>query len=678
MGIESTDIGKLAGGQREVDKRFVFATIQSLSRPEILNDVAPDAFGYVVVDESHHVGAQTYRRVLDHLRPTFTMGLTATPERSDESDVFELFDYNVAYEIRLQAALEANMLAPFHYYGVADVEFEDGTTTDDTTSVERLSSRLRAEHVVKNLEIYGQAGTRPKGLIFCSRVEEAVALSSELKSLALHGRPLRTVALSGIDSVDARLEVVEKLQRGELDYILTVDIFNEGVDIPSVNQVVMLRQTKSAIVFVQQLGRGLRKSPAKEYTVVIDFIGNYANNYLIPIALFGDNSQDKESLRRNLIEAEERGVLANISSIRFDRISQKRVLDSVAVTKLNSAALLKPSLEAMRSRLGRTPRLVDFAATESTDPVVLATSFRHFPELLKKALKVENTITSEQGSFLDFLGNEVLSAKRLAETELLFELLRVESASLAQLDRVAAPIEGKPDPTLTASALRTLTFDFLTESERSRYGSAPVVALAGDRYRVNDVLKEALAGSSAFSNEVQDILWAARAVIPFKYGEALPFALGRQYSRKDASRLLRWRSNMQGTIFGYKVDSATQSCPIFITYHKADDVIASTQYADELLDTRTLTWFTRSRRTLQSKEVEAIVTNSVDIDVFAKKDDNDGTDFFYLGRAGAGQHFQTDMQDKDGNTIPVVRVTLQFTEPISQGLFDYFQPTITD
>lgn len=678
LGIESTDIGKLAGGQREVDKRFVFATIQSLSRPEILNDVAPDAFDYVVVDESHHVGAQTYRRVLDHLRPTFTMGLTATPERSDESDVFELFDYNVAYEIRLQAALEANMLAPFHYYGVADVEFEDGTTTDDTTSVERLSSRLRAEHVVKNLEIYGQAGTRPKGLIFCSRVEEAVALSSELNSLALHGRPLRTVALSGIDSVDARLEVVEKLQRGELDYILTVDIFNEGVDIPSVNQVVMLRQTKSAIVFVQQLGRGLRKSPAKEYTVVIDFIGNYANNYLIPIALFGDNSQDKESLRRNLIEAEERGVLANISSIRFDRISQKRVLDSVAVTKLNSAALLKPSLEAMRSRLGRTPRLVDFAATESTDPVVLATSYRHFPELLKKALKVENTITSEQGSFLDFLGNEVLSAKRLAETELLFELLRVESASLAQLDRVAAPIEGKPDPTLTASALRTLTFDFLTESERSRYGSAPVVALAGDRYRVSDVLKEALAGSSAFSNEVQDILWAARAVIPFKYGEALPFALGRQYSRKDASRLLRWRSNMQGTIFGYKVDSATQSCPIFITYHKADDVIASTQYADELLDTRTLTWFTRSRRTLQSKEVKAIVTNSVDIDVFAKKDDNDGTDFFYLGRAGAGQHFQTDMQDKDGNTIPVVRVTLQFTEPISQGLFDYFQPTITD
>lgn len=678
LGITSTDVGKLAGGQREVNKRFVFATIQSLSRPDILNQIAPDAFDYVVVDESHHVGAQTYRRVLDHLTPQFTMGLTATPERSDESDVFELFDYNVAYEIRLQAALEANMLAPFHYYGVADVEFDDGTTTDDATSVERLSSRLRAEHIVNNLEIYGQAGTRPKGLIFCSRVDEAVALASELNKLTRHGQPLRTIALSGIDSMEARLEVVEKLERGELDYILTVDIFNEGVDIPSVNQVVMLRQTKSAIVFVQQLGRGLRKSPAKDYTVVIDFIGNYANNYLIPIALFGDNSQDKESLRRNLIEAEERGVLANISSIRFDRISQKRVLDSVAVTKLNSAALLKPSLEAMRSRLGRTPRLVDFATNDSTDPVVLATSYRHFPELLHRTLKVENSITPDQAKFLDFLGNEVLGAKRIAETEILFELLKVESATLEHLDGVVVSLESETDRTLTESALRTLTFDFLTESERSRYGSPPVVAEEGDLYRMNDELRSALAGDVDFSNEVHDILWAARAVIPRKYGEAGPFALGRQYSRKDASRLLRWRSNMQGTIFGYKVDAATSTCPIFITYHKADNVIASTQYADELLDTRTLTWFTRSRRTLQSEEVKAIVSNSVDIDVFAKKDDNDGTDFFYLGRAVAGQHFQTDMQDKDGNTIPVVRVTLQFTEPISQGLFDYFQPTITD
>lgn len=677
LGLGADDVGKIAGGSRDATKQFVFATIQSLSRPDVLSQIKPDEFSYVVVDESHHVGAQTYRRVMDHLTPEFTIGLTATPERSDQSDVFELFDYNVAYEIRLQAALEADMLAPFHYYGVADVEFEDGTTTDDATSIERLTSRLRAEHVVKNLELYGQAGAPPKGLIFCSRVDEASALSLQLNALTLHGRPMRTVALSGVDSVESRLEVVAQLDQGDIDYILTVDIFNEGVDIPSVNQVVMLRQTKSAIVFVQQLGRGLRKSASKEYTVVIDFIGNYANNYLIPIALFGDNSQDKESLRRKLIEVEERGVLANISSIRFDQISQKRVLDSVAVTKLNSAALLKPALEAMRSRLGRTPRLMDFATSDSTDPVVLATSYRHFPELLRRALKVDNAISAEQGRFLDFLGTEVLAAKRTAEVEVLFELIDGEPKTLADLDFAIADLGGPPDRARTESALRTLTFEFLTEAETTRYGVAPVSGEEGN-YRLSDKLRQAMVASEEFAHQAHDVLWTARTVIPQKYAAAEPFAVGRQYSRKDASRLLGWRSNMMGTIFGYKVDVATKTCPIFITYHKADDVIASTQYEDELLDTRTLTWFTRSRRTLQSSEVKAIVGNEVAIDVFAKKDDNDGTDFFYLGRARAAQHFQTDMKDKDGKSIPVVRVTLQFIDPIPQGLFDYFQPTITE
>ncbi|GAA1731860.1 DUF3427 domain-containing protein [Microcella frigidaquae] len=678
LGISAQEVGKLAGGSRQTDKRFVFATIQSLSRLDVLDSVSPDEFDYVVVDESHHVGAQSYRRVMDHLKPAFTIGLTATPERSDQSDVFELFNYNVAYEIRLQAALEADMLAPFHYFGVADVEFEDGTTTDDATTIERLASRLRAEHVVRNLELYGHAGTSPKGLIFCSRVDEATALSNELNRLTLHGRPLRTVALSGVHSVDERLQTVDKLERGELDYILTVDIFNEGVDIPSVNQVVMLRQTKSAIVFVQQLGRGLRKAPAKDYTIVIDFIGNYTNNYLIPIALFGDNSQDKESLRRRLIEAEERGVLANISSIRFDRIAQKRVLDSVAVTKLSSAALLKPSLEAMRSRLGRTPRLIDFAESDSTDPVVLATSLKHYPELLRRTLRVDNKLTDEQSRMLDFLGNEVLAAKRLAETEVLFELLRGRPLPLKELSQRTAAVGDEADMELTMSALRTLTFQFLTEAERSRYGTSPVTRSDDGQYRLGDVFRLNLETSHDFHNEIHDLLWTARSIIPRKYGDAEPFSVGRQYSRKDASRLLRWRSNMMGTIFGYKVDADTRTCPIFVTYHKAEDVTASTQYEDQLIDTRTMTWFTRSRRTLDSAEVKAIVSNSVEINVFAKKDDNDGTDFFYLGRAQATNAFQTSMSDKNNESIPVVRVTLLFDDPIPQGLFDYFQPSITE
>lgn len=677
LGVNKDEIGKLTGSGKGLNKRFVFATIQTLSKPDVLETIDPSYFSYVIVDESHHVGAETYRRVLDHLKPDFMMGLTATPERTDQSDVFELFDFNVAYEIRLQGALEANMLTPFHYYGVADVEFEDGITTADSTTVERLSSRLRAEHIVKTLELYGQVGVPPKGLIFCSRIEEALLLSERLNSMAMNGELLRTVALTGSDSVEHRLAVCNQLQQGEVDYILTVDIFNEGIDIPSVNQVVMLRQTKSAIVFVQQLGRGLRKSANKEYTVVVDFIGNYANNFLIPIALFGDNSLHKESLKRNLIEAEERGVFANISSIRFDRISQKRVLESITTTKLDSASFLKPAIEAMRSRLGRTPRLLDFAASDSTDPVVLATTYQHFPALLAKTLKLEHSFSNEMGRTLDFLGNEVLDSKRMAEAVVLRELLRLSTASLNEISKSCTEAGSPISNASLESALRTLTFEFHTEPERTRYGRSPVIR-EGGQVRLDDKFSDFYSSDSNFSQQVDDLLATAALIVPRRYDLTAQFTRGRQYSRKDASRLLRWKTNMMSTIYGYKVDPSTKTCPIFITYHKSNEITSSTQYEDELVDTRTLTWFTRSNRTLQSREVAPIVGNEVSLYVFAKRDDSEGSDFFYLGKATAGESFQTTMSGKSAEPIPVVRVTMKFDVPISQGLFDYFQPRLTE
>ena len=241
----------------------------------------------VIIDEAHRAGSETYQRVISHLTPKFLLGMTATPERTDGFNVYELFHYNVPYEIRLHHALEAEMLCPFHYYGVADVTYADGTSTTEETELKLLITAERVEHLLMALDQYGQAGTPPRGLIFCSRKEEAHALAQELNQRQLRGKTLRTVALTGDDSVAVREQRVRELETGDLDYILTVDIFNEGVDIPTVNQVVMLRQTQSAIVFVQQLGRGLRLADDKDHLVVIDFIGNYATNFLVPIALSG-------------------------------------------------------------------------------------------------------------------------------------------------------------------------------------------------------------------------------------------------------------------------------------------------------------------------------------------------------------------------------------------------------
>lgn len=674
LGGSPDDFGKLAGSTRQVDRRYLFATVQTLSQPQVLDSFDPDSFDYLLIDEVHRAGAASFDRVLSHFRPAFLLGMTATPERTDGANIFELFDYNVPYEIRLNSALELNMLAPFHYYGVADVTFDDGFTTSEETTIQRLAGAARVEHIISALETYSQAGVPPHGLIFCSRKEEARELSAALNGRTMRGNRLRTVALTGEDSIEHRESVVERLESGELDYILTVDVFNEGVDIPIVNQVVMLRQTQSSIVFVQQLGRGLRNAPNKEYLVVIDFIGNYANNYLIPIALFGDESLNKESLRKNLIAAEEVGVIAGLSSIRFDRIAQERVLKSLTAAKLDSLHNLKAAIELVRNRVGRIPALSDFLRFESVDPILLATKEKNYPELLAKVLRVDTGLTQDESRMLALVSRELMTAKRPQELEILRLLLDGVEIDAGDLAASTSFPRASID-----SAVRSLTLEFNTESElKSLQVGGPAKVDDVGRIGLADAYREAYASSETFRRHLDDVVATGLATVASRYSEDRPFTPGRQYSRKDASRLLNWSSNMYSTIYGYRVDKATLSCPIFVTLHKSQDVAASTAYEDQLLDTRTMVWFTKSNRNLASPDVQPIVANEVELHVFAKKDDAEGSDFYYLGQARSEGADQTTMRGPEDSQLPVVRMNLQFDAPIEAGLFDYFHTRVTD
>lgn len=677
LGAPASEFGKLTGGFKQPDRRYVFATIQTISRAEVLRTFAPDAFDYVLIDEVHRAGAASYAAVLQHFDPAFLLGMTATPERSDGFNVFELFDFNVPYEIRLNKALESDMLAPFHYYGVTDVEFEDGTTIDEFSSVTRLASAIRVRHIVDAITTYGHAGIPVRGLMFCSRKDEAHALSAELNEQVIYGHRLRTVALTGEDSIDRREQVVRQLERGELDYILTVDIFNEGVDIPSVNQVVMLRQTQSAIVFVQQLGRGLRKAPGKEYLVVIDFIGNYANNYLIPVALFGDESLNRESVRQHLISAEEVGVIAGMSSVRFDRVAQERVLKAIAQSKLDSWQHLKAALDTLANRLGHTPALLDFLRFETADPVVLANRAGNYPALVERLLKEDSGLSADESRVLSFLSAEALAAKRPNElllARLLLQEGRLRYSELADAF-AAAGVPGAAHA--VESAARTLTLDFHTEAERTKYGPPIMQRLSVDELQLAPLVQTSYRDNQGFRTAVDDLIETGLALVSQRYEATRPFTPGKLYSRKDACRLLCWRKNVTSTIYGYKVDHATKTCPIFVTLHKGDHITASTAYDDQLLSPSTMRWYTRSRRTLKSGEVAAIVENSVDLHVFAKKDDAEGTDFYYLGQATAEAAEETTMPDDSGNQLSVVRMLLHFDHPVDTAIFDYFQPAIT-
>ena len=677
LGGDTSDYGKIAGSRKEFDRRYVFATVQSLSRPEHLAAIHPRDFDYVIIDEAHRSGAETYQRILSHLQPEFVLGMTATPERLDGFNVFELFDHNVPYEIRLNDALEADMLTPFHYYGVTDVTFDDGTTADAETDLRYLISPERIRHLVNALETYGHAGVPPRGLIFASRKSEAAELARALTGQQVHGRYLRCLALSGDDTVAAREAAVAELEAGNLHYLVTVDVFNEGVDIPTVNQIVMLRNTQSPTVFVQQLGRGLRKAPDKDYVVVIDVIGNYANNYMIPIALFGDSSLNKESIRQKLISAEESGVLAGLSSVRFDRISQQRVLDSLKQVKLDSLTELKRAMAAMRNRVGDVPKLWDFHRFDSTDPVILATKKRHYPALTHHLMGAPLSLSAEEDQALHLLSTELMTSKRLHEFVYIELLLRgwVVTPEAFHSELIARGLRATSRE--INSTPQTFTLEGYPEAEVKKYQRG-VAEKIGDGVRILPHVLEAYRSGGQFADELTDVIRTGQAVVSSRYHSAPLFTIGRQYGRRDAARLLGWARSFTAIIYGYKVDVATGVCPIFVTLHKSDDVAASVAYQDTLVDESTMRWFSKSRRTLVSDEIQPILSNEVELHVFVKRDDADGGDFYYLGQARSEAARQEQMPGKDGELLDVVTMDLKFLRPIERSLFDYFHPTITE
>lgn len=673
LGGDIDDYGKLTGGVKQLDRRYVFATVQTLSQEAVLPTIAPDAFDLVIIDEAHRAGSATYQRVISHLSPAFLLGMTATPERTDGFNVYELFHYNVPYEIRLHHALEAEMLCPFHYYGVADVTYADGTTTTEETDLRLLITHERVDYLIDALDTYGQAGTPPRGLIFCSRKEEAHALSRELNVRSLRGRLLRTAALTGDDPVTLREQRVKDLESGELDYILTVDIFNEGVDIPTVNQVVMLRQTQSAIVFVQQLGRGLRLAVDKDHLVVVDFIGNYATNFLVPIALFGDESLNRESLRERLNETIEAGALPGLSSVSFDEVARERVLRSIANTTLDSMANLKTALLAMKNRVGAIPTLWDFHRFESVDPVLLATKKDHYLQLVRALLREGPALEGSADRALALLSHEVLPAKRLSEFVLLELLLDQEAVTFQQVANALTTAGVASDDVSITAAVDTFTLRGYSQGDKNRY-QVGIVEQADDIVSLTPAFVSDIATKPALAAAISDLVETGKELTLGRYLTDRLFTPGMQYSRRDAARLVGWPRSTASTIYGYKSDENLGVCTAFSTLHKDETVVASTAYEDGLLDPSTMRWFSKNNRTLQSKDVKQFVEGLVNIHVFVKKDDAEGSDHYYLGQAIVDEAIETEMAGDAGQPLPVVAMTLKFQEPIKQGLFDYFRP----
>ena len=344
----SARIGWYNASRKDGDTDLVFASIQTLGRDEHLAQFEPDHFDYVVVDEFHHAAAPTYRGLLAHFRPRFLLGLTATPERTDQSDLLSLCDDNLVYTRNLFDGVELGLLCPFTYYGIQDktVDYREIPWRNGRFDPNALSAKLatlsRARHALTHWRDKAQRRT----LAFCVSTAHADFMAERFKQ-----EGIRSAAVYRGSVLD-RGAALDQLGRGDLEVLFSVDLFNEGVDLPAIDTVMMLRPTESKILFLQQLGRGLRRHPEKERLVVLDFIGNHKGFLNKPDALFdcGKRYSDLAAFARRARDGSlelPAGCFANYDLAIIDFLIRLKGSDLVA------------DYEALKASLGRRPTLAE-------------------------------------------------------------------------------------------------------------------------------------------------------------------------------------------------------------------------------------------------------------------------------------------------------------------------------
>ncbi len=674
---DTRSMGILSGTSKDLDKDFIFCTVQTLSKDAVLYNFSKDEFDYIVIDEVHKAGANSYQKIIDYFTPKFLLGMTATPERSDAFDIFKMFNHNIAYEIRLKQALEEDLLCPFHYFGVSDITI-DGTPLNEQSDFIYLVAQERVKHIIDKINFYGYCGERVKGLIFCSNKKEAIELSN-----IFNARGYRTVALTGENSQSEREEAIERLEQDELynclDYIFTVDIFNEGVDIPTVNQVVMLRPTQSSIVFVQQLGRGLRKSKFKEYVVIIDFVGNYNNNFLIPISLSGDRTFNKDTLRKYVMEGTR--LIPGCSTVNFDEVSKKKIFESIDVANFNDIKLIKESYNKLKQKIGKIPTLSDFDTYNSIDPLRIFNSkslgsYHKFLKKYEKEYKIE--LNNSQELFIEFISKKLASGKRP------HELLLIESAINNETDLVNK-LKSKLkesynfDFTCTTkiNVINVLTNEFPTGTGKKTYAECIFVEKQDSDYIISKIFKEHLE-NKYFKNMVLELIKFGIDRYNKDYSNKYMntcFQLYQKYTYEDVCRLLEWeKGEVALNIGGYKYDKITKTYPVFINYDKSENITDTINYEDRFLCESQLIAISKSGRTISSEDIVQAYNaekDGVEMSLFVRKnkDDKISKEFYFLGKIKT-----IDIPHEftmKNTTKTAVEIKYQLITPVREDIYEY-------
>ncbi len=697
---KSVSMGLVGAGYCEYEADYVFATVQTLNRDEHLLQYDKTAFDCIVLDEAHHVPAQTYQKIMKHFTPRLWLGMTATPDKRDDHmegrNVYELFGHQIAYEIRLQQAMEENLLCPFHYFGITDLSVIGDPDGEGGRDFSMLTCDERVRHIIDQADYYGYSGDKVKGLIFCSSIRETEELSTKFNAQInpSTGQKFRTIALNGSASEAERQEAFERLAMNEedaaadrepLDYIFSVEILNEGVDIVEVNQVIMLRPTQSPIVFIQQLGRGLRKADGKEYVVILDFIGNYTNNFMIPIALSGDRTYNKDNIRRYIMEGGR--VIPGASTVHFDEISRKRIFASIDNANFSDVKLIKENYTNLKNKLGRIPSLRDFDDYGEMDVIRIFDnnslgSYYMFLKKYEHDYKIR--LSDDEEKVIEFVSKKLANGKRIQELQLLRRILAY-AHDLSRLGLFTGLSEDMEEYGKTVSQeqrenlVRVMTNEFPAGAGKKTYSQCVFIEEEGNDYRPTDAFLEML--------ENDDFYAVLKELVEFGISryerdykntyDQTDLVLYQKYTYEDVCRLLNWEQNeVPLNIGGYKFDKKTKTFPVFINYDKADNISDTTKYEDYFVPgfRDRLVAISKSGRSLQSEDVQNFLKakeRGIQVELFVRKnrDDKISKEFYYLGHMTAsGKTKEFTMANTKKTAVEIEWI---LDTPIREDIYEY-------
>ena len=655
FGAEKT-CGLYTGNSKDLDCDFVFASSNMLARH--LTEFDKNEFDYICYDEVHHIVAECGKKILNYFNPEFLLGLTATPERMDNQDIFELFEQNVPFELRLRDAINNDLIVPFHYYGIRDDLINYGE--DDKNKVSKnIAESENVDFIVKEIEKHRLTNEKLKAVAFCTNIAHCSLMANELSM-----RGYSTVALTGENNTGERIKAFNDLQdeTNDLEIICTVDILNEGVDIPAINTVLFLRPTESSTIFLQQLGRGLRKYQNKQYLIVLDFIGNdYSRSVQIALALgtLGKTTYTEKAYLKNLIESDYKTLNIPGVEIHIDELSKKEIVKFIDQENFNKKTFLKKDYENFKKYLNKDgiPTHMDYLESEIAPDLnrfikskIGGKRIRSYYEFLTM-IGEENLpiFTEEEIKLIDSI-EELLPIVRLDEFLIINYLLHHNEINI---DKIVGYNSRVTNETLNNA------IEFLTNNE----------VLINNQLSIDNI--------SNIKDYLEDLINYGINRYEIEFGDFEgKYKLYANYSKEQTMTSINRKYTMDILLKGTYFDTETGDTYVYVGLKKDKAKQERTDYKDKFISPSIFQWESENNVTIDNS-IGLKLKNTKNIYVFVRKmDDEDNIilPFTYFGTGKFTNMRESHVKDqKTGASYKTLLFDIQLDNTVPEEYFVDFE-----